>query len=224
MSPNVNPNTMLTELRDIAQQLEATKNVDRERKQFAGLLEAMASERWLGNPAFADAFNEIGVDAELVNTVRDTLLEWAEDLAPLASTTFKRTELDAKIDLLRSMAKLGMLEDEQAQELEAMVPVLTAKRGGGTRGERKPQEPIEGRPERVRIVDVSDGSKVGEQKGNVATSPTNLRQAATRYLEKSKTLEVDKTMRDTILAAVSKVCKGEDLTAEAIGLRFEVVA
>lgn len=223
MSPNVNPKTMLTELREIASQLEATKNVDRERKQFAGLLSAMASDRWLGKPEYQQALQETGVDEEAIEVVMETLQAWAEDLAPTADTTWKRTELDVKIDLLRSMAKLGMLEDDQAAELEQLVPTLTAKRGGGVRGERKPQETIEGRATKVRIIDLSDGSKVAEQKGNVATSPTNLRQAATRYLAKQGVTITDDVKND-LLTAAGSVCKVEQEKVEVHGLRFEVAA
>lgn len=223
MSPNVNPKTMLTELREIASQLEATKNVDRERKQFAALLTAMASDKWLGKPEYQQALQETGVDEEAIEVVRETLQAWAEDLAPTADTTWKRTELDAKIDLLRSMAKLGMLEDDQAAELEQLVPTLTAKRSGGVRGERKPQETIEGRATKVRIIDLSDGSKVAEQKGNVATSPTNLRQAATRYLDKQGVTITDDVKNDLLVAAGS-VCKVEQEKVEVHGLRFEVAA
>lgn len=221
MSPNVNPKTMLTELRDIASQIEATKNVDRERKQFAALLTAVSAR--IGDEKNVAALQEIGVTDSAIDIVITKLTEWGKDLAPRAETTWQRDEVEAKVQMLQAMSKLNMLDEAQTKELEELMPTITAKRGGsGVRGERTPQETIEGRAERVRIVDVSDGSKVAEQKGNVATSPTNLRQAASRYLEKAKGLTVDKTMRDTLLGAAGQVCKGEQLSVEVLGLRFEV--
>lgn len=219
----LDPAAMIAELREIASQIEANKAVDRDRLQFAKVLTAMAN-RFAEDEKVAAWLAEVGATEDQVNAIHNALATWGEDLVPQAGTTWKRDELTAKIGLLKSMSDLGMLDEVQVKELATLEPSLTVRKGGATRGDRTPQAPIEGRPARVRLVDVADGKTFSTQTGNVTTSPGNLRQQAVRYLEKNGDVKVTDTMKKDILAAVNKVVKAEVLSAEAFGIRIEAAA
>ena len=223
MAQTISPPKLIAELREVASQIEASKSVDRDRLQFAKVLQVVAS-RFVEEDGKTRAWlAEVGATEEQVDAIHNALATWGEDLVPRASTTWKREELNAKVGLLKNMAALGMLEDEQVKELEALEPSLVArKKPGGGGGERTPQAPIAGRPARIRLVDVATGDTVSTQTGNVTTSPGNIRQAACRFLEKKTGTKVTDAVKKDILASVNKVVRGTLLSTEAYGLRIEV--
>ena len=223
MAQTISPPKLIAELREVASQIEASKSVDRDRLQFAKVLQVVAS-RFVEEDGKTRAWlAEVGATDDQVDAIHNALATWGEDLVPQASTTWKREELNAKVGLLKNMAALGMLEDEQVKELEALEPSLVArKKPGGGGGERTPQAPIAGRPARIRLVDVATGDTVSTQTGNVTTSPGNIRQAACRFLEKKTGTKVTDAVKKDILASVNKVVRGTLLSTEAHGLRIEV--
>lgn len=223
MAQTISPPKLIAELREVASQIEASKSVDRDRLQFAKVLQVVAS-RFVEEDGKTRAWlAEVGATDDQVDAIHNALATWGEDLVPQASTTWKREELNAKVGLLKNMAALGMLEDEQVKELEALEPSLVArKKPGGGGGERTPQAPIAGRPARIRLVDVATGDTVSTQTGNVTTSPGNIRQAACRFLEKKTGTKVTDAVKKDILASVNKVVRGTLLSTEAYGLRIEV--
>ena len=222
MAQTISPPKLIAELREVASQIEASKSVDRDRLQFAKVLQVVAS-RFVEEDGKTRAWlAEVGATDDQVDAIHNALATWGEDLVPQASTTWKREELNAKVGLLKNMAALGMLEDEQVKELEALEPSLVARKKSGGGGERTPQPPIAGRPARIRLVDVATGDTVSTQTGNVTTSPGNIRQAACRFLEKKTGTKVTDAVKKDILASVNKVVRGTLLSTEAYGLRIEV--
>lgn len=222
MAQTISPPKLIAELREVASQIEASKSVDRDRLQFAKVLQVVAS-RFVEEDGKTRAWlAEVGATDDQVDAIHNALATWGEDLVPQASTTWKREELNAKVGLLKNMAALGMLEDEQVKELEALEPSLVARKKSGGGGERTPQAPIAGRPARIRLVDVATGDTVSTQTGNVTTSPGNIRQAACRFLEKKTGTKVTDAVKKDILASVNKVVRGTLLSTEAYGLRIEV--
>ena len=222
MAQTISPPKLIAELREVASQIEASKSVDRDRLQFAKVLQVVAS-RFVEEDGKTRAWlAEVGATDNQVDAIHNALATWGEDLVPQASTTWNREELNAKVGLLKNMAALGMLEDEQVKELEALEPSLVARKKSGGGGERTPQAPIAGRPARIRLVDVATGDTVSTQTGNVTTSPGNIRQAACRFLEKKTGTKVTDAVKKDILASVNKVVRGTLLSTEAYGLRIEV--
>ena len=222
MAQTISPAKLLAELREVAMQIESNKSVDRDRLQFAKVLQAIANRFAEDEKARAWLF-EVGATEEALNALYESFSTWGQDLVPQAGTTWKREELNAKVGLLKNMAALGMLEDEQAKELEALEPSLAVrKKGSGPAGTRTPQAPIEGRPSKIRLTDVDTQTAFSTQVGNVTTSPGNIRQAIVRHLEKKTGSEVTDSLKKDILAAVNKVAKGTLLSNEFVGVRIEV--
>jgi hypothetical protein len=222
MAQTISPAKLLAELREVAMQIESNKSVDRDRLQFAKVLQAIANRFAEDEKARAWLF-EVGATEEALNALYESFSTWGQDLVPQAGTTWKREELNAKVGLLKNMAALGMLEDEQAKELEALEPSLVVrKKGAGSAGTRSPQPPIEGRPAKIRLTDIDNETAFSTQVGNVTTSPGNIRQAIVRHFEKKAGSEVTDSLKKEILAAVNKVVKGTVLSNEFAGVRIEV--
>ena len=219
MAISINPAKMLDELRTIAAQIESEKAIDRERLHFAKSLQAFAER--LDREQERAYLGELAAP-EAIDAVINALGSWGDDLAPRAQAQWRRDELTAKVGMLRNMARLDMLDKTQVKELDDLEPALAVRKSAAAWGDRKPQDPIEGRPARVKLVS-SDGVTFSTQVGNVVTSPSNLRQQIIRHLTKNGT-EVTDDMKAEILRHTNRVCKSEVLSTEVFGVRIEVVA
>lgn len=223
MAQTIQPAKLLADLREVAAQIDANKSVDRDRMQFAKVLQVVANKFVEEDGRTRAWLAEVGATEEQVDAIHNALATWGEDLVPRASTTWKREELNAKVGLLKNMAALGMLEDEQVKELEALEPSLVVRKKGSTGGDRTPQAPIAGRPARVRLVDMTSGDAFSTQTGNVTTSPGNLRQSVVRFLQKQGTKATD-GLKKHILGEINKVVRGtvQAIDIPDIGVRVEV--
>lgn len=129
-------------------------------------------------------------------------------IAPEAQVTWSKEQLNETLEKLHAMEVLGLLSDEDADRAVKVTEELTSLRKGGgtgTRGERKEQPVIEGRPyERVRIEKIDDHAKVAEQAGNKANSGPNLKTAVVKYLTNNSVTVTDE-MGNEIAAAIKSV-------------------
>ena len=215
------PAQMLAELVHIADQMTANRTVDRDRVRFARQLDQTAQQlqEWGG------ALLDLGVQEDALVAVADRLRTWATGLVPQADTQWHREEVTAKLALLDSLARLGLLTDDQSRLVSELQGTLATKRGPSSGGTRTPQERIAGRPEKVAAS--MDGEVFSTQVGNVATSASNLKQAAIRFISKKEGLDPKQFNPDAakmLLQAANQVCTGKDEWADALGVRFQVVA
>lgn len=161
------------------------------------------------------------VDGDAIGSIVEDLEAMAELVLPTAEVLWDRKEAEAKITVLTGLGNLGMLTEQNAQDLDAIKEALKVGRSGG---ERTPQEAIEGRPAQVAISD-KDGKVFSTQKGNVQTSVGNIKTRVMAYVkQETNGADVPEAVEQGILEAARLVCTGAQTTAQYGGFTFTAVA
>jgi len=161
-----------------------------------------------------------------IDKVATQLSEWAEVMAPNASVTWDKEEVDAKLQLLTALATLNMLTEDEVAEVEDLKSALKQTKGGtGERAPRTPQPKIEGRPEKVSIS--ANGEVFSVQSGNVANSAPNLKTAAAKFIERATATEdgpgvVSAEDNKGLLAAAKEVVENGSVSETYEGITFAV--
>lgn len=214
----------LTELTEIEGQVAADKAAGHENRNLGRAFTAM-SKKVLES---RDVLEELGAEGDIAK-VAEVLSQWAEVCNPTAETTWKREEITAKLGILENMAKLGMLSDSDAEEIDRLKEALKpVKLGGGQRAPRTAQERIAGRPERVDVIG-PDGVSFSNQAGNVPNSAPNLKTAAVNFIKKATEVngvkgEVSAEDQKGLLTAAKAVVEGEVTESTYEGITFRVSA
>lgn len=212
---------IISELTEVEQQLESAKQSGSDGRNARRSLEAMASKVLEWAPRIA----EMGGEGD-PNEVANTLLSWAEVVAPNAGTTWDRDTVNAKLQLLDALATLGQLTDVETETVARLKTTLKVSKGGtGERAARTPQTPIEGRPSKVSItVAGEDGATVtiSTQTGNVETSASNLKTRATAYFKDATGEPVSAEDQKGLLAAAKEVAEGRSVSETYQGITFVV--
>lgn len=211
----------IDELSAIADAYEAGSKVEAKDRQNKKALEAMLSkvnelsEQLL---AFED------VEEQDIEYVKERLADWSALIAPQADVQWNREEVTAKTNVLKGLETLGVLSDEQKEALKGITESLKPRTGGsGIRGERTPQQEIEGRPAFVAIID-ADGVQFSKQKGNVPTTAGNIKTRVLSYI-KTKTGEAaSDEVGKAVLAAAKEVVEDGKPEATFAGFTFRALS
>jgi len=162
-----------------------------------------------------------GVEDRDIISVSTTLSLWAASIAPEAEVTWDRETVTAKLNALAAFRTLGYVTDKQEQQVVDIKSKLSFKATTGERGERNPQEAIEGRPEYVEIVD-ADGNVFSKQRGNVASSANNLKTRVSLFVKSATGNALPSEVGKEMLAAIKQVTEQGKSEATYGGFTFRV--
>lgn len=208
---------IISELTQVEEQIEAVKQQGGEARSHRKALETMSSKLADLQPLL----EEQGASGNIGKTVAD-LAKWAEVMAPNASVTWNREEVNAKLQLLDALATLGQLTEVEGETVARLKVTLKASKvGGGERAPRQAQPKIEGRPDKVSIAG-PDGTVFSVQSGNVANSAPNLKTAAVAFVRKATDAEVTAEDSKGLLAAAKEVVEGKSTSETYEGITFAV--
>lgn len=208
---------LLDELKVIAEQNKIGKqgsDEDRVTKRSLKLMAKTLTEK-------TEYLTTKQIDAEVLAETIEDLEAWSELVLPTAEVTWDHKEAEAKILVLTGMGNLGLLTEQDQQDLDAIKEGLKVGRsnGGGTA-----QEPIEGRPAKVTIS--YEGKVISTQRGDTTTSVGNIKTRVVAFVKQGNPeLEtVPEAVQEGILGAARLVCTAEATKAEFGGFTFEAVA
>ena len=208
----LDPAKQLRDLATIAKQLEAAKDVNRETRQLSQMWDKMAERLAEAHDATEGVYAEVPKTGLLDGA--EAARKVAQALNPIAEVSWSQDELTNLIEDVRYAMARGGYEGEQlveANETLTKVAALTRSRKGGSRG---PGQTIEGRPEKVRVLD-ADGQEIATQKGNGPSSVGNLTAAIVKYLQ-GNGVDVTETVKTAIQESV-KSCVMEGNKAVTVG-------
>lgn len=208
------PSTVLAELSQVATQVNDAKNVDKDTLSKARALRA-ASKFVTDHSEMLTKLGATGTDE-----VTAKLDEWAGIVAPQASTQWDEADVATKLNLMESYSGLNLLSDEEKATLSEISETLkSVRKGTGQRAARKPQEVIEGRPERI-IVTKGD-VKVANQAGNIPNTVSNVKTRAVAFINGLlPDSEVTEDQANEIAEAIRQVVEQGNTEAKALGLTF----
>jgi hypothetical protein len=207
---------VISELEAIATQVEESKGKSREVLVLAKLLDSFSTKLIENRSILVSVAN--AVDAN-VSTVATEISIWASRLSPTATITWNQEEVKAKLGMLDAMVQLtnlgqgDFLTPEQVEQVGTLKARLNSgavkmPTGNGDRKAREAQPIIEGKPERVTLT-CNAGNCVdntySKQKGNVATTPGNLRAAVKSHMANVHEIELDKTALQAFGKVISNV-------------------
>jgi hypothetical protein len=218
-SNTVTPKGILKELTQVVEQVKAGKELGREEALQGRALSTMSTKLVELKPFL----EEKGASGD-IDSIATLLSEWSEILAPKAEQLWDKETVTAQITVLEAFKTLGTLSEDEVAEFEALKPNLAGIGKSGTRAERKPQERIADRPERVS-VSMAD-TIFSTQAGNVPNSASNLKNAAAKQIEKvtGEAVEVNGDISKGLLAAAKAVVEDGKESTEFGGVTFSVAS
>lgn len=205
MTSTVDGTSMLDWLEQIRDQVQAAQQVSREEMMAAKAYSVMADRV----AAEAERLTELGITKSALNTTLATLRSASEHLAPTATVTWTKEQVNDALRKIEAMRVLDLLSPDQVARADALAEALRSfagkKTSAGPRGSRTPLESIPGRPVRVRVEKIDDGTKICEQRGDTKMSTASIRTAIHKFLERNgvtPTVELQAEIKDAVAAVI----------------------
>ena len=199
----------LSQLEQVADQVAVSVATPDEVKGLAKACEALAAR-------FDKASNTIlTVYGTSVNHLANGLIDFAALLAPAPQLDWKTDDILSKIDTMRSLKQVGLLDDDEVSRFDSVMA-----RFGTTKSRKRHSSSDMASVSSVNVaktVAVTDAEgKVWHpaMKGNATGSPGNL----ARTIAKDYQVDTKSDEYKTILALANRACQGETVTYQGFTL------